>query len=167
MNRIPLLLSAVFYIIYKLTSYLTGENWLSLLVFIVPIGLLLVNMSLRKSLRYKSWFLGQGNLLLERNSYSSHSDIPNQLLFDKLLEVLDDSEFKLLDTDKNGPYILAGTSVNFWTWGENVYIRLEETENGETTIHFTSITLFGNKSWKRNQNNFESFFNSLESSLTI
>ena len=167
MNKTPLLLSLVFFLVYRLTSYLTGEVWLSLLVFTPLIGLLIMNLFLRKSLRYKSWFLSSINLLLETKTYNSEIELSADLLFEKLLEVIEDSEFKLLDTDKDNLEILCGTSANFWTWGENIYIKLYETEEATTSVQFVSTTLFGRRSWNRNEKNHESFIASFEASLTI
>jgi hypothetical protein len=107
------------------------------------------------------------NFLLERRKSISKSDISVDLLFEKLLEVVDNSAFKLLDSDKENARILCGTSTNFWTWGENIYIDLVKNEEDSTTIEFVSTTLFGGSSWKRNQNNYESFIESFEASLTI
>lgn len=166
MNKTPLLLTAICFAIYRLTSYLTGEVWLSLLIFLIPIGFLLLNLILRKRLSYKNWFLSPVNILLERNTQTFQSEIGADLLYDKLLEVIEDSQFTLLDTNKNTLSILCGTSANFWTWGENIYIHLDES-NEVSNVTFTSVTLFGNTSWNRNQKNFESFVESFETSLTI
>jgi len=167
MKRAPLLFTLFFFVLYKVINHFTGEVWIPLLVFIVPVGLLIVNLMIRKSLRYKSWFLSYLNFLLERKSYSTKSVISEDLLYDKIIEVVDDSEFQLLDTDKDSLNILCGTSTNFWTWGENIYIQLETNEDNTASIQFVSTTLFGGSSWKRNQNNYESFIASFEASLTI
>lgn len=166
MNKAPLLFSLFFFVLYKAIIYYTGEIWLPLLVFVIPVGLLVLNLSLRKRLRYSSWFLNSINFLLERKKYVMQSEISKELLFDKLIEVIDESKFKLLDSNKDQSQLLCGTQSNFWTWGENIYINLESL-NGETTIEFISTTLFGGSSWNRNQNNFNSFTKSFESSLTI
>lgn len=167
MNKVPLLFTLIFLVLYRLISHYTGKIWLPLLVFVIPVGLLIVNLMIRKSLRYKTWFLSSLNLLLERKSYSTKSQISADLLFDKIIEVIQESEFQLLDTDKDSLRILCGTSTNFLTWGENIYIQIETNEDGTTSIQFVSTTLFGGSSWKRNQNNYESFIASFEDSLTI
>jgi len=167
MNRAPLLFTLFFVLLYKVIGHYTGNTWLPLLVFVVPLGLLIFNLIIRKSLRYKSWFLRSLNFLLERKSYSTKSEISADLLFDKIIEVIDNSEFHLLDTEKDSLSILCGTSTNFWTWGENIYIQIETNEDATASIQFVSTTLFGGASWKRNQNNYESFIGSFEASLTI
>ncbi|MFT6982645.1 MAG: hypothetical protein ACJAUD_001412 [Crocinitomicaceae bacterium] len=167
MSRTPLLLGLIFFLIYRLSSYLTGETSLSMLVFLLPVGLLLLNVALRKKLRYKNWFLSSVNIFLELKTEQSESEISSDLLFEKLVEVINESEFQLLDSNEKSLNILCGTSANFWTWGENIYICLKHNGDGVVLIQFTSTTLFGNTSWNRNQRNYESFISSFESSLTI
>lgn len=166
MNKMPLLLTGVCYLVYWLIRYLTGEVWLPLLVFAVPLGLLILNLLLRRTLSFKKWFLSPANILLERRMHNSFSDIEAGLLYDKLLDVIKNSQFTLLDADKTTGELLCGTSINLLTWGENIYVRLEAVRGG-SQIHITSVTLFGNTSWNRNETNMESFIDSLETSLTI
>lgn len=167
MNKAPLLFTLAIFVVYKLIRIYTGESWLPLLIFTIPIGLLVFNLMIRKSLSYKSWFLNSLNFLLERKFYNQKSEISADLLYDKIIEVIDNSEFQLLDTDKESYSILCGTVTNFWTWGENIYIQIEPNEDETVSIQFVSTTLFGGWSWKRNQNNYESFISSFEDSLTI
>jgi hypothetical protein len=166
MSKIPFLVGLLSFASYRLTLYLTGNIWLSLLILLIPISLLVMSFLYRKSLNYSKWFLSPMNVLIDRTSHSTISDISTDLLYEKLLEVANDTHFTLLDKDNSTLRILMGTTVNFWTWGENIYIQLEPSHT-ETVIHFTSVTLFGNTSWKRNDKHFESFIESFESSLTI
>jgi hypothetical protein len=166
MNKVPLLLSIICFVIYRLLLYFTHNIWLSLLIFLVPIGLLVFNLSVRKRLSYSNWFLSSRNFLHERRAHSSESELDTELLYAKLLEVVENLEFDLLDHDENKLKILLGTSTNFLTWGENIYIQIAPSSNG-SMIEFTSVTLFGNTSWKRNDKNFDSFIESFESSLIV
>lgn len=167
MNKIPLLFTLIFFVLYKVISHYSNEPWLSLLIFTIPIGLLIVNLLIRKKLNNKHWFLSSINFLLERKSYTTRSDISADLLFYKLIELIEHSEFQLFDKDEERLSILCGTSTNFLTWGENIYIQLEAQNDHSTTIEFVSTTLFGSSSWKRNQNNYAAFIASFEESLTI
>lgn len=167
MNRIPLIFTISCFIIYKLIAFYTHSAFLGMIVFILPITLLILNLSLRNKLKYKAWFKSKLNLLLERKTVEFESEISSDLLFEKLQEVLADSEFKLLDTDFNNKSILFGTSVNFMTWGENVYIDLIELPDGNTRIDFTAFSIFGSSSWKLNQQHYKTFVASFETSLTI
>lgn len=167
MNKTPLLVSIFFYLLYRFLVFLTGEVWLSILVFIIPITFLIFNLVVRNKLAYKNWFLKTTAFLREQKVYEVTSEIANELLFEKLLEVITDSEFNLLDSNKAKMQILCGTAVNFWTWGENIYIQLSEDQAGNSKIQFVSTTLFGNTSWNRNTHNYTTFIASFEASLTI
>ena len=165
-KNIPFIFSIVIFGIYKGLSYLTGDPLLSSLVLLIPIGLLIFNLLVRKQLKFKKWFLSSYNFFLERKETVSNSEIPQDLLFEKLLEVVENSEFKMADQNAENFQILATTSPNFWTWGENIYIEILKTDSG-SQINVTSITIFGTFSWKRNESNFEEFYSSFEKSLTI
>jgi len=167
MKRTPLLFTLAIVVCYKLIAYLTNEPILSLCIFAFPIGLLILNLALRKKIRYKNWFTSSIQFLIEKEDRSEESDIPISLLYEKLLEVVNDSEFKLLDQDDKNHRILIGTSLNFWTWGENIYIDLIESEGDSTKVEMTFVTLFGNTSWNRNSQHYSSFMSSFEASLTI
>ncbi|MCH2225919.1 MAG: hypothetical protein MK066_14210 [Crocinitomicaceae bacterium] len=168
MNRmkIPLILTITTYLTYKVMVYTTGYPLVSLLVFILPILILSSHLILRRKLRYRSWFLNKSNRLVERIHQETTSDISSELLFEKLVEVINKSEFNLLDTDPVKLQVLASTSVNFWTWGENIYIEVIPT-NETSQVNLTSVTIFGNYSWNRNKKNHEHFYRSFEESLTI
>lgn len=167
MSRTPLLLSLFFYIIYRALTYFTGYKWLSLLVFAIPISLLIINLLLRRNLRFKAWFLNSINIFLEKKTFEMKSEISEDLLFDKLLEVISESDFQLLDKEEDTMNILCGTSTNFWTWGENIYIHITEKKDGGSSIQLISTTLFGRTSWSRNDQNYKSFIASFEAALTI
>lgn len=163
----PLVFTLIFYLIYIIILHFTGEVWLSLLVFTIPIGILIMNLVLRKKLKYKSWFINHFNFLLERKQFVSSSEISSELLFEKLVEVITESEFQLFEMNKENLNILCGTAINFLTWGENIYIQLKIENNNSTSIEIVSTTIFGGMSWKRNTKNYSSFIASFENSLTI
>ncbi len=167
MKKIPLLIGVVFFLLYKLIQNITGDPWLSLLVFALPIGILVTSFILRRQMRFKKWFLSPMNVFFEQKTNNYKSDIPSDLLLNKLTEMLEESDFKVFDTNEQELNILCGTSPNFWTWGENIYIQIDSKTPDESVISFTSVTLFGNTSWGRNQKNYELFISSFEDSLTI
>ncbi|MGV3631821.1 MAG: hypothetical protein ACO1O6_11480 [Bacteroidota bacterium] len=121
---------------------------------------------MRRRIKYKSWFLGSFTIFLERKKYQFESEIDPELLYEKLLEVIEESEFKFIEGDSTGRQILCGTSLNVLTWGENVYIEISEKDDSSSVIDFTSITLYGT-SWNRNKRHYDSFISSFESSLAI
>lgn len=166
-KNVPFIFSLVIYGMYKLLSYYSGEPLLSLLIFVIPLLLLLLNFILRKSLYYKSWFLSTMNFLLAKKTKVFTSEIPQELLFKKLLSVVEESEFKLLDSDSETKEILVATGVNFLTWGENIYVEFKQVKEELVEVKVTSVTIFGSHSFNRNEGNYQSFYNAFEESLTI
>ncbi len=164
-NRIPLFTSLVFYGLYKAIAYFTGDPWLPLLIFCMPILLLILNFQLRKKLKYKGWFTNNNPLFAESES-TFDSNIEQELLYDKLLEVIEDSSFELRDENRAKGELLISTPLNLLTWGENIYIQIESTHKG-SKVHFNSVTIFGNSSWSRNDRNYEEFYENFEQSLII
>lgn len=167
MKNLPLFVSLTFLVLYKVIVHITANQWISLSVFIIPITFLILNFTLRKKLKYKSWFLTKINFFLEKRSYTLNSDISETLLFEKILEVIKDSEFSLYDSNKSELSILCGTSTTFWTWGENIYIKIQSLDKDLSCIIFETTTIYGSSSWNRNQKHYESFISSFEASLTI
>jgi len=165
--NLPFLLSLILYLIYKLVSHLTGEPIFSLSIFIIPITFLIVNLILRKRIQFKSWFLSKLNIFLDKEESVITSDIPPDLLYEKVLLVIDESKFKLIDSITEKFQILTSTSPNFWTWGENIYVEIIEKNNTISEIKITSVTIFGSYSWNRNKKNHQHFCKLFEQSLTI
>lgn len=166
-HKLPFIVSISCLLLYKLICYITNDSRIALLIFIVPISLLIINMILRKRLHYKSWFLSKYNILLEKNTSTFESNIPKELLFEKMKEVVTSSSFKLMDLDVNASELLVTTAPNFWTWGENLYIEITGRENETSIIKVTAVTVFGSYSWNRNRKNHVHFYESFEQSLTI
>lgn len=167
MNKFLFFFSLLFFVLYRLIYFYTGDFWISISVFSVPIGILLLNLVLRKSLKYKAWFLKFLRPLLDVKKTSFHSHISSDLLFEKLKEVIQDSKFKLYDENTKEHEFLCGTPINVMTWGENMYIKLTPSDDDSTSIEFISTTIFGNNSWRKNESNFKTFFNEFENALTI
>ncbi|MCB9195294.1 MAG: hypothetical protein H6598_03635 [Flavobacteriales bacterium] len=162
--KAPLLLTLLSFTLYRVLLFTTGEMWISICVFIIPIALLSFGMIVRNSLKYKNWYLSPLNLTTEKFTKEMQSDISQELLYEKVKSVINDSEFKLVDEDEKQLTLLATTAPNWLTWGENIYIELLPNSN---SVRITSVTIFGNYSWKKNSSNYESFIDQFEESLTI
>lgn len=128
--------------------------------------ILITSLIFRKKLFFKSWALSKNNFLLSKKEITFQSDIPPELLFDKLIEVIKKSKFKLADSDPKTFQLLAITPPNLLTWGENIYMDLYEDETKLSIVKFTSVTVFG-FGWNRNKRNFDTFSQLFEESLTI
>lgn len=167
MNKLLFFFSLLFFVLYRLIYFYTGNFWLSISVFCIPIGILLLNIALRKSLNFKAWFLKILGPLLDAKKTSFHSAISSDILIEKLKEVIQESKFKLYDGNTKEQELLCGTPINGLTWGENIYIKLIPTDDDSITIEFISTTIFGNNSWKKNESNYDVFVREFENALTI
>ncbi len=166
-SKIPFITSIISIILYKVISYYLNAPWLALLVFIIPIGLLLSNFVFRKKLKHRNWYNKPWNSFLETRTEIINIAMNQNLLFSKLIEDAEVSGYKLIDQDHTSFALLYSTSINFWTWGENIYVKVEEKDSETSIVSFTSLVLFGSYSWKRNQSNFDNYFVAFENSLTI
>ena len=170
--KLIIILTAIILLqIYSVYYEVSACGWtlkikiLSVISFVIS-GMLIGSLILRKKLVFKSWILSKMNFLMAKEVTIFKSEISKDLLFGKLLEVIEESDFDLADSNKDTFEIVATTFPNFYTWGENMYVEITEIENNMSEIKFTSATIFG-YSWKRNKKNTDKFFQLFEESLTI
>ncbi len=118
----------------------------------------------RKNIRFKVYFLS--NPLTRKRTFKKELNFSKDILFHKLIEVLQDAGFKIIQTNENKGGIFAITSMRLFSAGENIYIQLKEI-NCKTTIEFLSIDLSAIQFWDNNRNNYEKMLEEFEKSLTI
>jgi hypothetical protein len=152
---------------YKLLSYYLNGSFLAFLVFAPILLLLVINLVLRRKLKYKDWFIKHLGFLNEKVTSTFETEIPSSLIFDKLIEQIQTSKSKLYDSNLNTNQILAGNSIGIRTWGENIYIDINSSNTSKPVVTLTSVTVFGLISWNKNKENIEKFHHSFEESLTI
>lgn len=163
----------IFTVFIGLQSYLIRslEGDLELLVLLglpaVLTLLLLFNLSVRNSIAFKAYFLSPINIFTSKFKAKKIVDIPKDLLFDKLLELIATTDLKIQSVDKNKMEIFVSSSLTFSSWGENIYIELKEGSGTTTEIHFSSTTFFQIHAWGKNESNFHNFVNALDDSLII
>ena len=141
------------------------SNFLVLLV-VIAYSFALFNWFARRSLKFKSYFLSQYNIFTEYHRRIKYVDIPRALMFDKIIELVDERKFKLVDSDRSTYELLIRTPFSIWSWGENIYIKLEEKGN-KTMVEYCSSTFFGMYSWGKNEQNIEDLLEQFEESLII
>jgi hypothetical protein len=160
---------AVFVVIILIpgvTRFVLGaEDWF----LILPLGILaflMFNLLIRKSLSFKSYFTSPFNVLTAKKRSEILFTIPRELMFEKIIEVINDSNFKLINANRDKYEILATTRISWLSWGENLYISFENKEN-ETIMKFCSATLFQIYSWGKNERNYDNLLKEIEDSLTV
>jgi hypothetical protein len=137
-----------------------------LIVISVILGFFLFNLALRKWLLLKTYFTSPFNLLTAKTKAEQVYEISIDLMFDKIIEVIHDSKFKLARAEKSKYTVLATTGISWKSWGENIYIDLEESGEG-TLMKFCSVTFFQLHSWGKNRKNCDDLLEAIDQSLTI
>lgn len=160
---------AVFAIIIVISGlsgfFLVKEDWF----FILPLAILAIfifNILIRKSLSFKSYFTSPLNILTSKTRSEVSFSISRELMFDKIIEVINDSKFKLTKADRHNYEILATSRISWLSWGENIYISFED-KGDETIMRFCSATLFQIYSWGKNKRNYDNLLKEIEDSLTV
>jgi len=146
--------------------YLKPNNPYLFITLFLIIGFFIFNFVIRKSLSYKGYFTSNYNLLTSKFMVVKSFEISKNLMFEKTIEVIDHSKFKLVETNKEKLEILAISPITFKSWGENIYIDIESSGN-KTIMNFCSTTLFQISSWGKNEKNYIDFLNEFENSLII
>jgi len=149
-----------------MTHYLKPDNPIMIVFLFLILGFFIFNLIIRKSLSFKNYFTSPYNLITTKVRYQKSYDIPKDLMFEKIIEVINNSNFKLVETNKDKLEILAISTITFKSWGENLYISFE-TNGNETIIKFCSVTLFQIYSWGKNEKNYDNLLNDIENSLIV
>jgi len=168
MKKIKLILAGVLILALSVITpfYLFPNNANSLLFQFIILGFALFHLLIRKSLLFKNYFVGKYNFLTAKSKFSKSYEISEDLLFEKIIEVINNSKLKLVDTDMQKHEILAISSMTLRSWGENLYFCFES--NGDETImKVCSTTLLQVHSWGKNKKNYNNLLENIENSFVI
>lgn len=162
-----ILVMCLIIVVSILIGLYTQPNSATVLSFVfIILGLAIFNLINRNSPSFKPYFTSKYNLFTSKNKFEKVYDIPIDLMFEKIIEVIDHSKFHLIWTDTNSSEIMANTTIAFKSWGENIYINFEEM-NGNTKMKFCSATLFQIHSWGKNEENYHKLLSEIENSLIV
>lgn len=157
----------LFVLIYRyVTVQLESNGTIWLWTLGIILGFFAFNLAVRRRLSFEKYFTSRFNPFTAKKRAEMAFDWPRALLFEKLIEVLGHSSFRLAESDRDQFRILATTGLTWTSWGENVYIELEQ-KGGQTVLQCCSTTLFQVYSWERNEKNFRDLLDEFEQSLTI
>ncbi|MGB0391999.1 MAG: hypothetical protein ACPGRC_08880 [Salibacteraceae bacterium] len=153
--------------VYLFINQPPGESGiLTFLVVFIFLPLFVFNMVARKYLIFKPYFTSPLNFMIECKKESFKYDLSKNLMFMKLLETVKESNLHLQETNEEKGVILATTSLSFKSWGENIYLTLEQKQDyTEVTVEMTTISQVS--SWGKNKTNYTNLLNQFEKSLTI
>lgn len=154
----------IFAILYLLTRYVS-EDALRIISIII-ILLFFLSMAIRNKVWFKPYFTSRYNILTSKARYQYSFDFTKDILFDKFIEVLQQAGFSIIQTDKAKGSIFATSGLNWYSWGENIYLDFFE-DNSKTQVNICSASIFQIYSWGKNERNFEKIIQEFETSLTI
>lgn len=124
------------------------------------------NSLVRKSPLFKGYFISRFNIFSEKMTWEKEFDFDQELLFNKIMEVIDDSNFELVSSDSAQGKIFAIAKMKPNSWGENLYFDFTSKDN-HTVLKLTSTSVFGWRLFGDTENNWNKFMNDFEESLTI
>jgi hypothetical protein len=115
----------------------------------------------------RSYFTSKYNILTSKSHYEKDYDFSTDILFHKLIEVLENSGFKIVRTNEQKGEIFATSSISWFSWGENLYIDILQ-KGADSTMKLTSAGFFQlSYSFGKNEANFNKLISKFEESLTI
>jgi len=155
-----------FVYIFVMTAIMTRYPQ-ALTVFAVIMGsVFLFSALVRGNFNFKAYFTSKYNIFTSKIRHQKEFDLPKDILFDKMAEVLTEAGFAVRHADKTSGNLFATAKTTIWSWGENIYVEIKE-HNGLTKIDFCSVCFFGMISWGKNERNYERMMDTFENSLVI
>lgn len=171
MKNIKNLFTAVYIIfglglLYLLSIETISPELALLFAAIVPGGIFIFNLLVRRNKGFKNYFMSDWNFFTDKFNIQKEYDIPSDLMLEKLAEVIGDSKFNIRNIDRENNEIFATTSMTAKSWGENLYISLIQ-NNGKTMMDFNSVAFFQMVSWGKNRQNYDQLIGDIDQSLII
>ncbi len=153
--------------VYYMVNHQTdmAGSLLTLALFtLLPI--FIFNLIARNYLLFKPYFTSPINILIEYQKETFQYELSKDLMIPKLVESVEGSHLKLKQIDKQQGALLATSAMSWTSWGENVYITLNQKGiHTEVTLEMTTISQFS--SWGRNGTHYKNILNQFEESLVI
>ena len=147
-------------------SYNYGNNSIALILAICLFSFFIFNLIIRKIAWFKPYFTSKYNFFSTKFRTNIEFDIPKDLMFNKVIEVIENSKFKIQLVNQDKFEIFATSPMSFKSWGENIYIDFRE-DDGKTIMNFCSATISQIYSWGKNEQNYDQLIQNIEESLII
>lgn len=153
--------------IYLLGKYVIFDITIVMKIIIVFFfTLFFFNLLARRLMWFRPYFTSKYNLINSKYKIEKEYDFSKNILLHKFIEVLKDSKYRVAKYDEKKGLILAISRMGLFSWGENIYIKLEETDS-KVIMYFCSASIFGVYSWGKNEENYIKLMSNFDESLTI
>lgn len=143
-----------------------NNNLIFKIIIAVFLSMFLFSFLVRRIEMFKPFFTSKFNLITAKFRKRKEFEISKELLFHKFVEVVENSSFRLVETDEANSRIFAVSQVSGLSWGENIYIDFTVID-GKTILNFCSVTFFQIYSWGKNEQNYSNLLNEFDKSLII
>jgi hypothetical protein len=132
----------------------------------VILGFFGFNILVRKIFAFRNYFTSIWNIFTSKTNYEKEFEFSADLLMPKLIEVINESEFSIVEVDSNGKSIFVTSSMSWFSWGENIYIDVIEV-NSKGVMKLCSVGFFQMYSFGKNNENYENLISNFNASLVI
>lgn len=157
--------SIIIFVVY-IVAMVSMQKGLFIAFACAMTGLMLFSIIVRRNIMFKPYFISKYNVFSSKIRHQKDIDLPKDILFDKMKDVLSEAGFKVQYANKETGTLFATSGISFYSWGENIYVDMVE-RNGATKVDFCSACFFGAVSWGRNEKNYEHLLETFENSLII
>jgi hypothetical protein len=161
-----LLVIAVALIITQSFFFLPMSDNLKILFVVLVLSVFIISYFGRREIWFKPYFTSRFNIFAAKFRQHQEFDFSKDILFEKLIEVLQLSGFKIVYKDMHKGEIFATSPISLSSWGENIYIDINETNN-KCILNFCSVCFFQIYSWGKNERNYQNLIQEFEESLII
>lgn len=129
------------------------------------ISTILFSILFRRYLWFKPFLTSNLNILSSKVRRKQEFDFPYDLLFEKVTEILSESDFEIIESNRTTGQILAISELSALSNGETIYITILE-KNGTCHLDFISASpqIF---SYGKHKRNYDNLLLDFEKSLTI
>jgi len=167
LHYLGLIIAVIFF--YQLVNASLRGNYVSSLLLCFPAIYFIFSLLVRKKLSFKGFFTSRFNIFTTKEFRVVNYDIPRSQLFQNIIKNLENSDFKLIDIDKDVFELLAISEISFKSWGENIYLSFEENKENEehTTLKFCSTTFCGIIDWGKNEENYNQLLTQIAKSSVV
>lgn len=141
-------------------------NFLVAIILVIS-GLFLFHLSIRKVPFFKGYFVSKLNILCNTFQKIDKVDLTKDLLFEQMIEIINESSFNIFYKNSDTGEIMATSSFCWKSWGENLYITVKELDKVNAQLEFYSSAIMQIYDWGKNEENYNQLVKRREESLIV
>ncbi len=141
-------------------------NFLVAIILVIS-SLFLFHLSIRKVPFFKGYFVSKLNILCNTFQKIDKVDLTKDLLFEQMVEIINESSFNIFYKNSETGEIMATSSFCWKSWGENIYITVKELDKANAQLEFYSSAIMQIYDWGKNEENYNQLVKRREESLIV